>query len=62
MDRLQLHGSHDYIIGSEINYKEFAFQSISDLFKCYLKDAGEISLDERIRNWYGVHESKNRYF
>ena len=45
----QLKGSFDTIIGSEIIYKESDYQPISNLFKTYLKDGGEIILAERIR-------------
>ena len=45
----QLKDSFDTIIGSEIIYKESDFPSISNLFRTYLKDGGEIILAERIR-------------
>ena len=45
----QLKGSFDTIIGSEIIYKESDYQPISNLFKTYLKNGGEIILAERIR-------------
>ena len=38
----QLKGSFDTIIGSEIIYKESDYQPISNLFKTYLKNGGEI--------------------
>lgn len=45
----QLHGTYDYIIGSEICYRESDFQPILDLFMSYAKDGGEIILAEGIR-------------
>ena len=45
----QIQGSFDYIIGSEIIYKESDFQPILNLFRSYLKDGGEIILAEGIR-------------
>ncbi len=48
-NRPQLHGTYDYIIGSEIIYRESNFQPISNLFMSYVKDGGEIILAEGIR-------------
>lgn len=49
-NRPQLEGSFDYIIGSEIIYKETDFKPILRLFKTFLKPDGEIILSERVRN------------
>jgi predicted nicotinamide N-methyase len=45
----QLEGSFDYIIGSEVIYKERAFEPILRLFKTFLKPDGEVVLAERVR-------------
>lgn len=45
----QLEGSFDYIIGSEVIYKERAFEPIQRLFKTFLKPDGEVVLAERVR-------------
>lgn len=48
-NRPQLEGSFDYIIGSEVIYKEKDFNPILRLFKTFLKPEGEIILAERVR-------------
>jgi len=45
----QLEGSFDYIMGSEVIYKESAFEPILRLFKTFLKPDGEVVLAERVR-------------
>jgi predicted nicotinamide N-methyase len=45
----QLEGAFDYIIGSEVIYKEKDYQPILKLFKTYLKPSGEIILAEGVR-------------
>jgi len=45
----QLKGTYDYVIGSEVVYKESDFPPILKLFKTYLKDRGEIILVEGMR-------------
>lgn len=47
--RPQLDGLFDYIIGSEVIYKEMDYQPILKLFKTYLEPDGEIILVERAR-------------
>ncbi len=47
--RPKLDGSFDYIIGSEVIYKEGDFKPILRLFKTFLKSDGEIILAERVR-------------
>jgi predicted nicotinamide N-methyase len=44
-----IEGSFDYIVGSEILYREGNFQPILKLFRTYLKESGEIILAEGIR-------------
>lgn len=44
-----IEGSFDYIVGSEILYREDDFQPILKLFRTYLKAGGEIILAEGIR-------------
>jgi predicted nicotinamide N-methyase len=48
-NRPRLEGLFDYIVGSEVIYKEKDFESILKLFKKYLKPEGEIILAERVR-------------
>ena len=45
----QMKDLFDYIIGSEIAYREADFKPLSNLFKTYLKPSGEIILAEGIR-------------
>jgi predicted nicotinamide N-methyase len=45
----RLEGLFDYIVGSEVIYKEKDFESILKLFKRYLKPEGEIILAEGVR-------------
>jgi len=45
----EIEGAFDYIVGSEILYRERDFQPILQLFKTYLKKRGEIILAEGIR-------------
>ena len=45
----QIQEQFDYIIGSEITYREEDFRPLSNLFKTYLKPSGEIILAEGIR-------------
>ena len=45
----RLEGVFDYIIGSEVIYKEKDYQSILKLFKTYLRPSGEIILAEGVR-------------
>jgi len=45
----EIEGSFDYIVGSEVLFRESDFQSILRLFKAYLKEKGEIILAEGIR-------------
>ena len=45
----QLEGSFDYIIGSEVIYKDRDYDPILSLFKAFLKPDGEIILAERVR-------------
>ena len=45
----RLEGLFDYIIGSEVIYKEKDYQPILKLFKTYLKTSGEIILAEGVR-------------
>lgn len=47
--RPEIEGAFDYIVGSEILYRERDFQPIPQLFKTYLKKRGEIILAEGIR-------------
>jgi len=47
--RPRLEGLFDYIIGSEVIYKEKDYQPILKLLKTYLKPSGEIILAEGIR-------------
>jgi tRNA1(Val) A37 N6-methylase TrmN6 len=44
-----IEGSFDYIVGSEILYREGDFQPILKLFRTYLKENGEVILAEGIR-------------
>ena len=44
-----IEGSFDYIVGSEILFREGDFQPILKLFRIYLKEGGEIILAEGIR-------------
>ena len=44
-----IEGSFDYIVGSEILFREGDFQPILKLFRTYLKEGGEIILAEGIR-------------
>jgi 2-polyprenyl-3-methyl-5-hydroxy-6-metoxy-1,4-benzoquinol methylase len=48
-NRPRLEGLFDYIVGSEVIYKEKDFESILKLFKRYLKPEGEIILAEGVR-------------
>jgi len=48
-DNPNLEGLFDYIVGSEVIYKERDFQSLLRLFKANLRPGGEIILVERIR-------------
>lgn len=48
-NRPEVKGTFDYIVGSEITYKEKYFQPFRSLFKTYLKDDGEIILASSIR-------------
>ena len=45
----QVEGLFDYIIGSEVIYKEKDYQPILKLFKTFLKPSGEIILAEGVR-------------
>ncbi|MBW2203506.1 MAG: methyltransferase domain-containing protein [Deltaproteobacteria bacterium] len=45
----RLEGLFDYIIGSEVIYKEKDYQSILKLFETFLKPSGEIILAEGVR-------------
>ncbi|NNG06605.1 MAG: methyltransferase domain-containing protein [Desulfobacteraceae bacterium] len=45
----EIEGAFDYIVGSEVLYRERDFQPILQLFKTYLKKRGEIILAEGIR-------------
>jgi predicted nicotinamide N-methyase len=45
----RLEGLFDYIIGSEVIYKEKDYQPILKLFKTFLKPSGEIILAEGVR-------------
>ena len=45
----EIEGSFDYIVGSEILFREGDFQPILNLFRTYLKEGGEILLAEGIR-------------
>ena len=45
----RLEGSFDYIIGSEVIYKENDYQPILKLFKTYLRPSGKIILAEGLR-------------
>ena len=45
----EIEGSFDYIVGSEILYREGDFQPILKLLRTYLKEGGEIILSEGIR-------------
>lgn len=47
--RPKLKGSFDYIIGSEVAYKEGNASHLLDLFRKYLKPEGEIILAEGVR-------------
>jgi len=47
--RPEVNGPFDYIIGSEIIYKERDYEPLLRLFKTCLKPSGEIILAERIR-------------
>jgi 16S rRNA G1207 methylase RsmC len=44
-----IEGAFDYIVGSEVLYRETDFQPILQLFKAYLTKGGEIILAEGIR-------------
>ena len=48
-NRPQLEGTYDYIVGSEVIYKERDFESLTNLFRTYLVEGGEIILAEGIR-------------
>ena len=48
-NRPRLEGLFDYIVGSEVIYKEEDFKPILRLFKKYLKPEGTIILAERVR-------------
>ncbi len=47
--RPRLEGLFDYIVGSEVIYKEKDFEPILKLFRRYLKPKGEIILSEGVR-------------
>lgn len=48
-NRPEIEGPFDYIVGSEVLYRESDFQSILRLFETCLKERGEIILAEGIR-------------
>ena len=48
-NRPQVKGTFDYIVGSEITYKENNFQPLLKLFKTFLRDDGEIIIANGIR-------------
>ncbi|MBW2615160.1 MAG: class I SAM-dependent methyltransferase [Deltaproteobacteria bacterium] len=48
-NRPRLEGLFDYIVGSEVIYKEKDFEPVLKLFKRYLKPEGEIILAEGLR-------------
>ena len=48
-DKPEIEGAFDYIVGSEVLYRERDFQPILQLFKTYLKKGGEIILAEGTR-------------
>lgn len=48
-NRPEIEGLFDYIVGSEVLYRESDFEPILQLFKTYLKEGGEIILAEGIR-------------
>ncbi len=47
--RPRLDGRFDYIIGSEVIYREMDHQPLLNLFRAYLKPGGAIILAERVR-------------